>query len=446
MSEELNPFKIAQKQLGKAAGIMGLDEAMHAYLREPQRLLRVTIPVRMDDGSTKVFTGFRCQYNDARGPTKGGIRWHPEETIDTVKALAAWMTWKCAVADVPYGGGKGGVICNPKEMSDAEKERLARGYVRALGRFIGPEKDIPAPDVYTTPQIMAWMMDEYSTMVGYNAPGVITGKPISIGGCRGRGDATARGGMYVLREGAKSIGLSLEENKENLYKRYEELEKLEDIIPSENVVTVAIQGYGNAGQYAHLLVTRLFKNVKVVAVSDSKGGIHSEEGLPFNKTAEIKKTTGSVVNYPGAKQIPNEELIELDVDVLIPAALENTIRNDNADRIKAKIVLELANGPTTPEADEILHKKGMLVLPDFLSNSGGVTVSYFEWVQNRYGYYWNCGEVYEKLDKKMSKATWDVINTRKEYKEKGEDINTRTAAYVVSVERVADAVKVRGIL
>ena len=442
--EELNPFKIAQKQLDEAAEIMGLDEASRQMLREPMRTLIVRIPVKMDNGETKVFTGFRVQYNDARGPTKGGIRWHPEETLDTVKALAAWMTWKTAVVDLPYGGAKGGIVCNPKEMSDAEKERLARGYIRAIGRFIGPEKDIPAPDVYTNPQIMAWMMDEFSKIVGYNAPGVITGKPLSVGGSKGRADATARGGMYVLREAAKYIGLSLEENPENMHKPYEELEKIGDEIPQGNAITVAIQGYGNAGQFAHLLITRLFKNVKVVAVSDSKGGIYSEEGLPYKKVKEVKATTGSVVNYEGAKKITNEELLELDVDVLVPAALENVIRHDNAERIKAKIVLELANGPTTPEADEILHKKDILVLPDFLANAGGVTVSYFEWVQNINGYYWDFEEVYEKLDKKMSKAFWDVINKQKEYKEKGKDIHTRTAAYIVSIERVVEAMKDRG--
>ncbi len=441
--EELNPFKIAQKQLDEAAKIMELDEATHAMLREPMRTLIVTIPVKMDNGTTKVFTGFRVQYNDARGPTKGGIRWHPEESLDTVKALAAWMTWKTAIVDLPYGGGKGGIICNPKEMSDAEKERLARGYIRAIGRFIGPEKDIPAPDVYTNPQIMAWMMDEYSKIVGYNAFGVITGKPLGIGGSKGRADATARGGMYVLREATRYIKMDLEENAENMYKPYEELEKMEDSIPKENAITIAIQGYGNAGQFAHLLVTRLFKNAKVVAVSDSKGGIYSEDGLPFKKMRKTKQNTGSVINYE-AKKITNEELLELDVDILIPAALENVIHRDNADKIKAKIVLELANGPTTPEADEILHKKNILVLPDFLANAGGVTVSYFEWVQNITGYYWDFEEVYEKLDKKMSKAFWDVINKQKEYKEKGKDIHTRTAAYIVSIERVVKAMKDRG--
>ncbi|MEM4934576.1 MAG: Glu/Leu/Phe/Val dehydrogenase, partial [Thermoplasmata archaeon] len=261
MAEELNPFKIAQEQLDKAAKVMNLEPGVHAILREPMRILEVTIPVKMDDGTIKVFKGFRVQYNDARGPTKGGIRFHPQETLDTVKALAAWMTWKTAVVDIPYGGAKGGVICDPKSMSEAEIERLSRGYIRAIGRFIGPEKDIPAPDVYTTPQIMAWMMDEYSKIVGYNAPGVITGKPIEVGGSLGRGDATARGGMFCLREAAKKIKLDLSK------------------------ATVAIQGYGNAGQFAHKLVTEMF-GAKVVAVSDSKGGIYDEKGLDFQKVLQ----------------------------------------------------------------------------------------------------------------------------------------------------------------
>ncbi len=414
MAEELNPFKIAQEQLDKAAKIMKLDPAVHQILREPMRILEVTIPVKMDDGSVKVFKGFRVQYNDARGPTKGGIRFHPQETLDTVKALAAWMTWKTSVVDLPYGGAKGGVICNPKEMSEAELERLSRGYIRAIGRFIGPEKDIPAPDVYTTPQIMAWMMDEYSKIVGYNTPGVITGKPLEVGGSLGRGDATAKGGMYVLREAAKKIKLDLKK------------------------ATVAVQGYGNAGQYAHKLVTEMFGS-KVVAVSDSKGGIYSEKGLDYDKVLAYKEKTGSVINFPGAKNITNEELLELNVDVLIPAALENQITEKNANNIKAKIVLELANGPTTPEADEILYKKGILDIPDFLANAGGVTVSYFEWVQNINGYYWTEEEVYQRLDQKMTKAFWDVTETMEKYK-----VEPRTAAYIVSVDRVAKAVKIRG--
>ncbi|MGC8646110.1 MAG: Glu/Leu/Phe/Val family dehydrogenase [Thermoplasmata archaeon] len=414
MAEELNPFKIAQEQLDRAAKMMNLDPQVHQFLREPMRILEVSIPVKMDDGTTKVFKGFRVQYNDARGPTKGGIRYHPQETLDTVKALAAWMTWKTAVVDLPYGGAKGGIICDPKNMSKGELERLSRGYIRAIGRFIGPERDVPAPDVYTTPEIMAWMMDEYSKIVGYNAPGVITGKPLEVGGSLGRGDATAKGGMYVLREAAKKINLDLSK------------------------ATVAIQGFGNAGQYAHKLVREMFGS-KVVAVSDSKGGIYDSNGLDYNKVLEHKEKTGSVVNYPGAKNITNAELLELNVDVLIPAALENQITEKNAERIKAKIVLELANGPTTPEADVIMFKKGILDLPDFLANAGGVTVSYFEWVQNINGYYWTAEEVYEKLDKKMTKAFWDVMEMQKKY-----NVCPRTAAYMVSIKRVADAVKARG--
>ncbi|MBN1417377.1 MAG: Glu/Leu/Phe/Val dehydrogenase [Planctomycetes bacterium] len=442
--EELNPFKIVQEQVDAAAIILGLDEATHAMLREPMRTLVLRIPVRMDGGEAKIFTGFRVQYNDARGPTKGGIRWHPDETIDTVRALAAWMTWKTAVVDIPYGGGKGGIICDPKALSEPEKERLARAYMRALGRFIGPEKDIPAPDVYTTPEIMAWMMDEYSTIVGHNAPGVITGKPMIAGGSEGRLDATARGGMYVLREAAPSYGVPLKANPGTMHKSYADLEDLEETTPVENPVTVAIQGYGNAGQCAHLLLKRLFANAKVVAVSDSKGGVYDAEGLPYNKTMQVKEKTGSVVNFPKARRITNKAILELDVDILVPAALENVIRANNAEKVKAKIVLELANGPTTPEADEILFRNGVTVLPDFLANAGGVTVSYFEWVQNINAYYWDCEEVFEKLDRKMGRAFREVHATQKAYLEKGKKINLRTAAYIVSLKRVAEAMRTRG--
>lgn len=406
-------FKMAQHQLDKAAEVMNLDSAAHKILREPMRVLKVRIPIKMDNGETEVFTGFRCQYNDARGPTKGGLRWHPDETLETVKALAAWMTWKCAVLDLPYGGGKGGIICNPKEMSETEKERLARAYVRAIGRFIGPEKDIPAPDVYTTPQMMNWMMDEYSKMVGYNAPGVITGKFIETGGSLGRGDATARGGMYTLREWA---------NRNNV-----DLSKC----------TVAVQGFGNAGYFAVKLIKELF-GCKVVAVSDSRGGIYCEEGIDADAVNEYKQKTKSVVGFCG-KEITNEEILELGVDVLIPAALENVITRDNAGNIKAKVVVELANGPTTPEADEILHKKGIFVIPDFLANAGGVTVSYFEWVQNINGYYWSEEKVHEELDNRMTNAFNDVYE---KYKELG--VDPRTAAYVVAVGRVAISMKHRG--
>ncbi len=414
MAEKLNPFQIAQQQLDEAAKVLKLDAATHEMLRWPMRELHISIPVKMDNGKVTVFQGFRVQFNDSRGPTKGGIRWHPAETVDTVRALAAWMTWKTSVVDIPYGGSKGGIICNPKEMSDGEKERLARGYIRALGRFIGPEKDIPAPDVYTTPQMMAWMMDEYSKITGYNTPGVITGKPLPVGGSLGRGDATAKGGMYCLREAAKVIGLNLKG------------------------ATVAIQGYGNAGSFAHELVENMF-GAKVVAVSDSKGGIYNKNGLKFKDVMAVKTKTGSVTNYKDAEKISNDKLLELKVDVLIPAALEGVITEKNAERITGKIIVELANGPTTPKADNILYKNGNYVIPDFLANAGGVTVSYFEWVQNINGYYWTLDEVYDRLDKKMTKAFHDVHNMRKEKK-----VHTRLAAYLVAVKRVVDAMKLRG--
>ena len=414
MSEELNPFAIAQKQLDQAAEIMGLDEATHEFLRWPLRELHVTLPVRMDDGTVKVFHGFRVQYNDSRGPTKGGIRYHPAETIDTVRALAAWMTWKTSVVDIPLGGAKGGIICNPKEMSNSELERLSRAYIRQVGRIIGEEVDVPAPDVYTTPQIMAWMMDEYSVIRGYNVPGVITGKPIPLGGSQGRGDATARGGMYCIREAGKVLNLDL------------------------NGAVAAVQGYGNAGQYAHILGQELL-GLKVVAVSDSKGGIYNPDGLDAEAVIAHKKETGSVINFPGAKNITNAELLELDVTVLIPAAMENQITAANAGNLKAKIVAELANGPTTPEADEILYNNGVYLIPDFLCNAGGVTVSYFEQVQNAYDYYWEVETVHERLDKKMTAAFHAVHNAAQEHK-----VNNRMGAYVVAVGRVAEACKLRG--
>ena len=414
MPEDLDPFDIAVKQLKKAADVMKLDKQTFEMLSHPMAILQVSIPVKMDNGETKVFTGFRVHYNNARGPVKGGIRFHPEETLSTVKALSAWMTWKTAITNLPLGGAKGGVICDPKSMSMGELERLSRGYVRAIGEFIGPEIDVPAPDVYTTPQIMAWMMDEYENIVRHSAPGVITGKPLEVWGSLGRGDATAKGGMYVLREAAKTLGMDLSKAK------------------------VAIQGFGNAGQFALKLVKEMFHS-NVVAISDTKGGIYSEKGLDFDKLMEHKKKTGTVQNFPGTKNITNEELLELDVDVLIPAAIENQLRADNANKVKAKVILELANGPTTPEADEIFFKRKIQVLPDFLSNAGGVTVSYFEWVQNQAGYYWTEKEVYERLDQKMTEATHAVLDAAKKY-----NVDPRTAAYTVSVKRVADAMKMRG--
>jgi glutamate dehydrogenase (NAD(P)+) len=411
---ERNPFAIAQQQLDEAADIMGLDAATHELLRWPLRELHVTLPVRMDDGSVQVFRGFRVQYNDALGPTKGGLRFHPEETINTVRALAAWMTWKTAVVDLPLGGGKGGVVCNPKEMSQAELERLSRAYIRQVGRIIGEETDVPAPDVYTNPQIMAWMMDEYSFMRGHNVPGVITGKPIPLGGSRGRGDATARGGMYTIREAGKVLGIDLEG------------------------ATTAIQGYGNAGHFGHLLGEELL-GLKVVAVSDSSGGIYDPDGLDHEAVLSHKQETGSVADFPGAKNITNEELLELDVTVLIPAALENQLTGANAGNVRARIVAEFANGPTTPEADDILYENGVYVIPDFLCNAGGVTVSYFEQVQNAYDYYWDLETVHERLDKKMTAAFHAVHDTAQQH-----DVKNRMGAYVVAVGRVAEVCKLRG--
>ena len=411
---KVNPFEVAQKQLDECARILKLDPDLHAILRVPMRELHVSLPIRMDDGSVKIFQGFRVQYNNARGPTKGGIRFHPDETIDTVRALAAWMTWKSALLDLPLGGAKGGIICNPKEMSQGELERLSRAYIQAIHQFIGPDKDIPAPDVYTNPQIMAWMMDEYSKIAGKNQFGVITGKPLSLWGSAGRGDATGRGGIYILREAAKECGIDLKK------------------------ASVAVQGYGNAGYYAAYLAKSLL-GCKIVAISDSKGGIFSKEGLDPEAVRKHKAKTGSVINFPNTKAISNGDLLELEVDILIPAALENVITEKNAPNIKAKIVAELANGPTTPEADDILYKNGVHVIPDFLCNAGGVTVSYFEMVQNSYMYYWEEKEVHQRLDKKMTAAYHSVLNASQKY-----NINMRQAAYVVAVEQVVKAMKLRG--
>jgi len=410
----LTSFEITQSQLDTAAEMLHLEPGIHAILRVPMRELHVSIPVRMDNGEVKVFEGFRVQYNNARGPCKGGIRFHPDETIDTVRALAAWMTWKCAAVDIPFGGGKGGVICNPKGMASGELERLSRGYIDAIWEFIGPDRDIPAPDVYTNPQIMAWMMDEYSKLKGYNSPGVITGKPLALGGSAGRGDATARGGLYTIVEAARHLNVDL------------------------SAATVAVQGYGNAGANIAILMNSILGS-KIVAVSDSKGGIYNEHGLEPDKVLQHKTETGSVINYSEAENLSNEELLGLRVDILCPAALENIITHANASKIRAKMVAELANGPTTPEADEVLYDNGVFVIPDFLCNAGGVTVSYFEWVQNIYNYYWEEEEVHQRLNKKMAKAFQDVLAESLERK-----VNMRVAAYIVAVTRVAEAMKLRG--
>lgn len=409
-----NPYEIVKMQLGKAASKMNLEPAIYELLSYPQREIIVNIPVKLSNGTSRVFRGYRVQHCDARGPCKGGLRFHPEETIDTVRALASWMTWKTALMDLPYGGGKGGITCDPKQLTEEDLEKLSRGYIREIAPFIGPEKDIPAPDVYTNPKIMAWMMDEYSKIKGYYSPGVITGKPLSIGGSVGRSDATARGGMYVLREAAKVANINLKN------------------------ATCAIQGYGNAGQYAHKLITSLF-GTKVVAISDSKGGIYSENGISAEEAIRYKNETKSLKGFPRAKEITNEELLELNVDILAPSAIENVIVGANANRIKAKIILELANGPTTPDADEILFANKKLVLPDFLANGGGVTVSYFEWVQNITGLYWNAKEVDERLDRHMVSAFEHTMRAAHEY-----NVDNRTAAYIVALKRIREAIIDRG--
>ena len=409
-----NPFAVSQQQLDEAAGILGLDSAMHELLRWPQKEFSARLPVKMDDGSTQIFQAFRVEYNMARGPAKGGLRWHVQETIDTIRALSAWMTWKCAIVDIPLGGGKGGIICNPKELSEGEKERLARAYIRAFADIFGNTKDVPAPDVYTTPQIMAWMMDEYETIVRHHHPGMITGKPIPLGGSQGRDDATARGGMIVTRKAGEVLNIKLAGQ------------------------TMAIQGFGNAGQFAALLGSSLL-GLELVAASDSRGGVYNPKGIDAKALVEYKLREGTVVGFPDAESISNQKILELDVTVLFPSALENVITKDNASNIKAKIICELANGPTTPEADEILWKNNVFVIPDFLANAGGVTVSYFEQVQNTYNFYWTLDEVPKCLEEKMTRAFDSVYEMHKK-----RNVKMRTAAYMISVVRVAEACRLRG--
>jgi glutamate dehydrogenase/leucine dehydrogenase len=404
-----NPYENYLEILQKAAKKLEVDPNVIEILKYPNRIVQVSIPVEMDDGATKVFQGYRVQFNNARGPYKGGIRFHPQVNMDEVKALSAWMTMKCAVVDIPLGGGKGGVIVNPKELSKTELEKLSRGYVDRLHEVIGPKKDIPAPDVYTTPEIMAWMKDEYEKFYGKNL-GVITGKPLDKGGSKGRDKATAQGGFYVVKKAVDTMGIN----------------------PNAKV---AVQGYGNAGYIMAKLMSE--GGFKVVAVSDSKGGIYSEEGLDPEKVMEHKKTTGSVLGYDNAKNITNTEILELDVEILVPAALENVITKDNAENVKAKLVVELANGPTTPEADCILYGKDIIVAPDILANAGGVTVSYFEWQQNLDDKYWELEEVDEKLKAIMDKSFDKVFEYSQKY-----NVDMRTAAYLVAVERIAKAMEV----
>jgi glutamate dehydrogenase/leucine dehydrogenase len=412
--EELNPYRIAQLQFDLAAELLKLDPGLRQVLRTPKRVLEVSIPTKMDNGQVRVFVGYRVQHNVARGPAKGGIRFHPAVTLDEVKALASWMTWKCATVNIPYGGGKGGVICDPKKMSKGELERMTRRYASEILPIIGPDQDIPAPDVYTDAQTMAWIMDTYSMMRGYSVPGVVTGKPVSLGGSPGRNEATARGCLFAVEEACKVKKMSL------------------------RGATVAIQGYGNAGAIAAKLFAE--KKAKIVAISDSRGGVHNSRGIDPLKALRYKERSGTVVGMPSTSRLSNEDLLTMKCDILIPAALENVITLDNADLIKAKIIAEAANGPTTPRADEILARKGIFVLPDILANAGGVTVSYFEWAQNLQGFSWTEQQVNAQLQTVIQRSFNDVYEIAKRYR-----THMRTAAYVLAIGRVADATLVRGL-
>jgi glutamate dehydrogenase (NAD(P)+) len=411
----IDPFRVALKQLDEAAGIIKLDKGLQEVLSNPKRVLTVSLPIRMDNGEIRVFTGFRSQHNDARGPYKGGIRYHPQVTLEEVKALSMWMTWKCAIANIPYGGGKGGIICNPKEMSNGELERLTRRYAYAIADIIGPHTDIPAPDVYTGGKEMAWIMDTYSALKGnYVQPEIITGKPIAIGGSLGRNEATGRGLAFTVREAAKKLNISMKET------------------------TMAVEGYGNAGQFASQFVQE--QGAKLIAASDSRGGIYNKNGIDVFELRRHKENTGSVVDFPGSSSISNEELLELECTILIPAALENQITSKNAGKVKAKIVAEAANGPTIPEADEVLYNNKILVIPDILANGGGVTVSYFEWLQNLRRDYWTEHEVNERLDRNITKAFLDVYDTSEKY-----SVDMRKASTVLAVNRVIEAIMIRGL-
>ena len=414
MGKAQTALNIALEQLDIAAEKLNLDIGIHEMLKHPKRSLIVSIIIKMDNGETGAFTGCRVQHNDARGPFKGGIRYHPNVSLGEVTALAMWMTWKCAVVDIPYGGAKGGVCCNPKKMSTGELERITRRYTSLILDVIGPYRDVPAPDVYTDAQTMAWIMDTYSQFKGYSVPECVTGKPLSIGGSEGRTEATSLGVVICVREAAKHLGINLKG------------------------ATVAVQGYGTVGWNAAKIANDM--GCKIVAVSDSVGGIYCSEGLNPRYIYEHKSKTGSVVNYKGCKNITNEEVLETKCDILIPAALENQITKANADKIKAKIVVEGANGPTTPEADKVLHEKGTALVPDILANSGGVTASYFEWVQNLTREHWTREEVNRKLEKKMVKAFNDVHKVAKQ-----EESDMRTAALMLGVGRVSDAIKTLGL-
>lgn len=410
---KIDPWQNALKQLADAAKILKLDPGIHEMLATPKKVLIVSLPVKMDNGKIKVFTGFRSQHNDFRGPHKGGIRYHPDVTIEEVKALSMWMTWKCAIVDVPFGGGKGGIICDPKKLSAGEKERLTRRYAYAISEIIGPYKDVPAPDVYTTGKEMAQIMDVYSTLHGQGEPAVITGKPLSVGGSLARNVATGLGVAYCVREAAKKIGL----------KHYGD---------------VVIQGFGNAGTFSAEYLEKM--GARVIAVSDSKGSIINRKGLDSKKVIQYKNKTGSVVGYPGSKKISTEQLLTTPCDMLIPAALENQITPEIAKKIKCKIIAEAANGPTTPEADQILYKKGIMIIPDILANSGGVCISYLEWVQNLQRYYWTFDEVAKKMEEHIVRGFNDTYALSKKHK-----VNMRTASMILAVKRVLESFEARGL-
>lgn len=409
-----NPLQIAQQQIDRASALLDLPASARQLMRQPLREFHFQLSIKLDNGSIAVFPAYRVQWNDARGPGKGGIRFHPHETIDTVRALAAWMTLKTATLNLPLGGAKGGVICDPKHLSEPELERLSRAYMRAVAQNIGPEIDIPAPDVYTTPQIMAWMLDEYESIFAKRQPGVITGKPLCLGGSIGRNDATARGGIYAVREAAKVLGIDLRGK------------------------TAAIQGYGNAGSYAHQLAVDIL-GMEVVAVSDSRGGIYCADGLDYRQVQEHKRRTGSVIKFPDTDPLSNADLLELDVCVLFPSALENVITERNAMQVKARILAELANGPTTPAADDILFERDVYVLPDILCNAGGVTVSYFEQVQNASNFYWDETTIHKLLDERITIAFADM---HAEAAQRG--VHNRLAAHLLAVQRIYEAMKARG--
>lgn len=410
----INPWEMVLAQIDKAAQYIRCDQDIIEKLRHSERALMVSVPVRMDDGRIKVYKGFRVQYNTVRGPAKGGVRYHPEVNLDEVTALAAWMTWKCAVMNIPFGGAKGGVQCNPKEMSSGELERLTRRYTAEIINFIGPDKDIPAPDVNTNAQIMAWIMDTYSMQVGHTVPGVVTGKPLAVGGSEGRSEATGRGVVFTIIEAAKKLGLRLDG------------------------ATAAVQGLGNVGAAAAKHLAR--EGVKVTAISTSQGGIYCDRGLELPAVLEHYRINGNLKGFPGADQLTNDELLGLPCDILVPAAMENAIHKGNADSIRARILAEGANGPVTPIADEILREKGVFIIPDILANAGGVTVSYFEWVQDLQNYFWNETEINEKLRQIIVTAFDKVMAIAEEL-----GVDNRTAAQVLGIGRVAEAVMLRGL-